>query len=617
MSYPNRNLEQNQSKAVPEDVFTDIDADAEQLGGHHKIPDDELNAIGRTMFDLPNSKDNHVIVLTPPDNISEIPSQALLRIISKKRHGEIDRKYVGIVVGGPFSEPDGLKADSPIMVTSNVRGGILMPNYHGRANVEILGEIMENGRLTPSRFRPLPNSSVFTLSDSETSNYLALQEGIQLGLVLGYEKLDFGISPHSKQVLPRHLGILGTTGGGKSTTVSRLINEFQKKDIATIVFDTEGEYTEIMEQTDDDTMLDLLHQRKLQPEGVKEVQILRLLGRGGTNETYEQQKEFSLSFDILSPYAVMEILELNDAQQTRYLEAYDAAKAVLAALDIFPSNANRNKDEKLQFELDELESGYPRLTLSKMYWIVRTIARIVNKEDDETIKDEEFKEKQKIFLETLKKRQYSSHISSWRKIQGALSKLLRLNIFDNSSTAPNYKSMTSPGQVTIIDLSDTTSPQVNNLVIAEILRGIQEQQEENYKKSQELGENPHRVMVMIEEAHEFLSRQRIQQMPTLFEQVAKIAKRGRKRWLGLVFITQLPQHLPDEVLALLNSYILHKIGDANTISTLKRSIGGVDEALWERVRNLAPGQAIVRIEGVSRPLMVAIDPTPCKLRMID
>jgi hypothetical protein len=603
-------------KPVPRGALAKNEEDGRLVGGEYIEPEDELTAIGRTMFDLPNSKDNHVIVLTPPDNIDEIPSQALLRVISKKRSGEIDRKYIGIVVGGPFSEPDGLKADSPIMVTANVRGGILMPNYHGRANVEILGEVMDNGKLMPPRFRPLPNSPVYSLSTNETANYLGIQEGIQLGLVLGYEELNFGIDPNKKMVLPRHLGILGTTGGGKSTTVSRLIDQFQKNNIATIVFDTEGEYTEIMHPTEDEIMIELLENRGMSPKGIENIQILRLVGREGTNEDYERQSEFSLSFDQLSPYSVMEILELNEAQQTRYLEAYDAAKQIMRQLGIYPRKDNESEEQRI-FELDELEDGYPSLSLSKMYWITRTIARIVAKEEDEEIRESDFSRKVDDFRQILKQRSYSSHPASWRKIQGALSKLLRLKIFDQAKKRPDYEIMTQPGQVTIIDLNDTTSPQINNLVIAELLRGIQEQQDKNYELSQNKNTELRRVMVLIEEAHEFLSRQRIQQMPTLFEQVAKIARRGRKRWLGMVFITQLPQHLPDEVLALINSYILHKIGDANTISTLKRSIGGIDEALWERVRNLAPGQAIVRIEGVSRPLMVAIDPTPCRLRMID
>jgi DNA helicase HerA-like ATPase len=149
------------------------------------------------------------------------------------------------------------------------------------------------------------------------------------------------------------------------------------------------------------------------------------------------------------------------------------------------------------------------------------------------------------------------------------------------------------------------------------LRGLHEQQNENYKTSEATGGQPRRVAVVIEEAHEFLSTERIKQMPVLFQQVARIARRGRKRWLGLVFVTQLPQHLPDEVLGLVNNYILHKIADANVISRLKRSVGGVDEGLWDRLSNLAPGQAIVSAASMARPLLVAIDPTPSKLRMVE
>jgi uncharacterized protein len=86
---------------------------------------------------------------------------------------------------------------------------------------------------------------------------------------------------------------------------------------------------------------------------------------------------------------------------------------------------------------------------------------------------------------------------------------------------------------------------------------------------------------------------------------------------ALVFVTQLPQHLPDEVLGLINNYILHKIADANVISRLKRSLGVVDSSLWERLPGLAPGQALVAMSSFARPLLVNINPTPCKLRMVE
>lgn len=125
------------------------------------------------------------------------------------------------------------------------------------------------------------------------------------------------------------------------------------------------------------------------------------------------------------------------------------------------------------------------------------------------------------------------------------------------------------------------------------------------------------VVIIIEEAHEFLSDARIKQMPVLFQQVARIAKRGRKRWLGLVFVTQLPQHLPSEVLGLINNYIVHKIADSGVVDRLKRSISGIDRTQWNMVSGLAPGQALVSLTSMTRPLLVSIDPTPCRLQLVE
>ncbi len=177
--------------------------------------------------------------------------------------------------------------------------------------------------------------------------------------------------------------------------------------------------------------------------------------------------------------------------------------------------------------------------------------------------------------------------------------------------------MLEPGRVYIVDLSDTDSPELNNLVITEVLRGIQKQQDAAYERFEKEGKPLTKVMIVIEEAHEFLSDSRISRMPLLFQQVSRIAKRGRKRWLSLVFVTQLPQHLPRELLSLINNYVLHKINDAATVNLLQKTIAGIDESLWSRLPALAPGQAICSFTHMARPLLVAIDPATAKLRMID
>jgi DNA helicase HerA-like ATPase len=599
-----------------QDNFMDrLEEEIDLAGGEFQDDEEYAGAVGRTMYDTPTSKDNTVTVLLPPDNLGKIPAQSLVRIKSRPiDKGGDGRQYLGAVVEGPFAEPDGLRADAPIVVTTTVRGATFMPRYHGRVQVEIIGEEVD-GMLLPPRFRPLPNSPVFPLGKEETEEKLKLVGEINLGLAVGYEEMLVAI-PVRKDVLPRHFGILGTTGGGKSTTVSGLIKEMSESGVAIIVFDTEGEYTQIMEPTTDPNMKAVLEKRGKQPSGVKNIGLYHLVGRETTNATFQENREFCLEYSNLSPYAVMEILGLNDAQQERFLKAYDIAKRAQMILGIYPAN-DEEKNELL--ELDEMERGYPRMTLQMMYDIVRYCADTVAEEQENTyLKTIEFHRNRDKISSIIEQANLPGHIWSWRKVQGSLARLLRLGIFDNPKVSiPDYESITQTGRVTIIDLSDTDSPQINNLVIAEILRGLLAQQEKNYETATANQIPIQKVMIVIEEAHEFLSAERVRQMPVLFQQVARIARRGRKRWLGLMFVTQLPQHLPDEILGLINNYILHKITDTNVISRLKRTVGGIEESLWNRLPNLAPGQAIVSMTSMSRPLLVAINPTPCKLRMID
>jgi hypothetical protein len=635
-------------RAVPDEVFEQINLDIEKIGGAWHLPEEYEGAVGRTMFDLPQSEDNTITILLPRAEIATAPSQSLIRIKSVPD----GRIYLGIVVRGPFAEPDGLRGDAPIMITTAVRGGIFMPRFHGRVQVELLGEQLPNGSLIPPRLRPLPNSPIFVLDSDQTATTLNLGGDIPLGVPVGYENITAAIPSDKKFVLPCHVGILGTTGGGKSTTVSGLISHFQEANMATIVIDTEGEYTQIYEPTQDPTMLSALKEREQQslkereqrqlssvqhryePRGVKQARVYHLFGHETTCSDKQPGRiiPFTLEFAQLSPHLATEILELNDAQEQRYLKADDIARRLLYELNVFPRKGN-DEDMRIWLELDDMERGYPKMTMQHMYDIVSACAKLVAGEQltsstADTGDTQGFrfyspdfgKEAAKVIAALHKakeSKELPGDVRSWRVIQGRLRQIIKMKVFDNNDAKPfNYVSLTIPGRVSIIDLSDTDDPRIRNLVIAELLRGIQAAQNEHYGSTRQ-GEQQHRTMVIIEEAHEFLSSERIKQMPLLFQQVAQIARRGRKRWLGLVFVTQLPQHLPDEVLGLINNYILHKISDANVIGRLKRSLGVIDDGLWQRLPNLAPGQALVTMSSFARPLLINIDPTPCKLGMIE
>jgi DNA helicase HerA-like ATPase len=259
------------------------------------------------------------------------------------------------------------------------------------------------------------------------------------------------------------------------------------------------------------------------------------------------------------------------------------------------------------------------MRLEHLYDVVQYVAARVAKDPSPAVRHAQFTPRADEVARTIDQETHgASSVASWRAVQGRLGRLRRLNVFDNVRAKPiDYRDLLEPGRVAIVDLSDTDSPAVNNLVIADLLRGVQQAQDAAFAAAEKRGARVTPVEIVIEEAHEFLSAQRIAKMPVLAQQVARIARRGRKRWLGLIFVTQLPQHLPDEVFGLCNNFVLHKVNDPAVVNRLRRTVGGIDESLWQRLPALAPGQAVVSLAHMARPLLAAIDPAPCRLRMTE
>jgi uncharacterized protein len=549
------------------DVPTTLSDEIAAAGGP-AVPDPLLkDAVGKTLFDLPGSTDLSVTVLLPNEHLHKAPAQSLVRIVSRTD----GKKYLGVVTAGPFAEPDGLRGDSPMLQAVATHNGDYLPPYHGRIQVSILGEELADKSLTPPRLRPLPNSPVFVLDDSESAAVLKCDGDVRLGLAAGHEGVVVGVPSEAKSIFPRHTAILGTTGGGKSNTVAGLVKGATDAGMAVVLLDVEGEYTRLHEANSDKKMSAALTGRGLEAAGVKEerMAVYHLVGRDTSNPSHPHRKEFSLQFAWLSPYQVFEILGLSEAQQERFLRAYDITKEVMRELEIFPAKGSAEQ-EQMVVELYEFERGYPRMTLRMLMDVVAACLERADsgggskkkkrgqaEEDEEEGDEYRVEVRSKAFdtpkgVAAIRKRIHAANppknAISWRGLMGRLGRLNRLKVFHEDADGPKpvtYSTLLKPGALSVFDLSDSGYSELNNLVIADLLRGIQSAQDEAYEKfEKQNAAKPPRVLIVIEEAHEFLSEERIDKTPILFQQVARIAKRGRKRWLGLCFVTQLPAHLP-------------------------------------------------------------------------
>lgn len=599
---------------------------ANENGGAYQEPDAYRGSVARTMFDRPGSEDGTVTALVPEDCIGDIPREAYVRIPSiNPRTNEVEAEYLGVVASGPFAEPDALSAHASTLVVAAANRAVLTPRYHGIAEIEIFGE-RADGLVIPPVKRPCPNSPVFLLRDDDVKAVLGLNvppddKPVRLGLLGGRETLPVEVPAAKKSVLYKHVAILGTTGGGKSTTVSGAIMHFSEAGNAVVVFDIEGEYTTMNGPTENPQMLAALTKRQLKPKGAANTRLFCLAGRTPANPDHPNIRRFKIAFDELSPTVLAEVLDLSEPQERRLMDAYEICRVTMDALKIYPATPQEVQES---LDIDELVRGWPKMTIDMMIDAVSAAITSIDGDLSAYKAKSAFAGHEDKLIQVLKARKIEKDVRSWLAIAKRLWRMKKANVFSNNrNESINVDDLLSPGTVSIIDLSDMDGPYLRNLVIAQMLRTLQERQDELYTKREEAIRDDReppaltRVNIFIEEAHEFLSAQRIKQMPNLFDQVARIARRGRKRYLGLVFVTQLPSHLPDEVLGLVNNWIIHKLTDTGVVNRLRKVVPGVNEATWNTLPNLAPGQALCSFTHLARPVMTSIDPSPCQLRMVD
>src|SRR5439155_11297214 len=119
--------------------------------------------------------------------------------------------------------------------------------------------------------------------------------------------------------------------------------------------------------------------------------------------------------------------------------------------------------------------------------------------------------------------------------------------------------MLFPGRVTVIDVS-VANDTVQNLVTADLLRKA-------FAYKLVHPEAPPTILV-IEEAHSFISREKAHTMHATLQMLRNVTRRGRKRWLATVFVSQQPGHLPAEIFELCNTRIVHTLRSMHNLDAL-------------------------------------------------
>lgn len=593
-----------------------VDQAIEQL---NSIPENEEltrraaeaeGAIAFIHFDPSAMKSNVAQALVHSNDLMKVHRGLYVYIKSARD----ERGYVGRVVEGPFYNPDALKRDStPVqfIILNQGQGKVLaVPEYHGWVQIEILGE-ERDGTLSGAMRRPHPASPVLPYDSEMMTGMLNLSGNIRMGMLDNYENVLVQVDGNNKGVVPRNWLTVGTIGSGKTNTCQVFIEETLAAGYAQVVVDPEGEFIFMDESSGAQNIEEDLKRFGRVPRGVKSITVYRPpLSESKRNDAVE----FSVPFDSLSPEIIMEITEMSTAQQTRFTFLYEQAIQI--------ARKKKGGGQAMESEDIDLSMGYPGITLN---WLLKMLdqefqyynwkrehratkpkrkASAIEEADESEVENELKIYCHKYHLEPLIQDQ--TDVASYGALRKKLRELQMMRIFDRKDAPPlDMHRLSEPGHLSVIDMSDSREQQVVNIVIADLLARMY-----HYKmKLSEEENSKRRVFLTIEEAHGFVSREKQTRMEQTLDQLRRIARRGRKRWLALHFVTQSPQHLPSELFELANNKIIHQTTGTENLRVLKAAAGTVNEAIWEDVPSLGRGRAIIVSSQYPHPIIVQIRPT--------
>jgi DNA helicase HerA-like ATPase len=163
--------------------------------------------------------------------------------------------------------------------------------------------------------------------------------------------------------------------------------------------------------------------------------------------------------------------------------------------------------------------------------------------------------------------------------------------------------MLTPGRVTVLDVS-VANETVKNLATADLLRKV--------FADKVLRADAPPTLVVIEEAHSFISKEKALTMQATLEMLRNVTRRGRKRWLATAFVSQQTGHLPPEIFELCNTRMVHNLRSMHNLDALMATTGDIAGELWARCPLLGTGECIVSSPQLNRPAVVSMRPAASK-----
>lgn len=381
-----------------------------------------------------------------------------------------------------------------------------------------------------------------------------------------------------EKLFGRHLAILGSTGGGKSWTTARIIEECLAYKSKMILLDATGEY------------------KNLGSDYIKHIHLGNPVNPSDSSEECNMPPTSFIETDFIALFE-----PAGKVQGPKLREAIKSLRLASLCSEMFPdgyikkinqTKANYNsalEKENVASKIDDPTTPF-------------NVSKIARQIEEECVYESGYGDPAKWGKED---GNYSYCLSLITRINGVLCSTAFECVFKRTEKESLIKEiedfLLSEKKLLRIDLSGIPFEYKAREIIANVIgRYLLNKARNGTFKSKPL-------IVFLDEAHNFLGK-----LLGGEDTVAKldafelIAKEGRKFGLNICLATQRPRDITEGVLSQIGTMIVHRLTNDRDREVVERACGEIDRAAAAFLPNLKPGEAALIGNDFPIPLTIQI-----------
>ena len=392
--------------------------------------------------------------------------------------------------------------------------------------------------------------------------------------------LESKVAIKPEKLFGRHLAILGSTGGGKSWTTARIIEECLKFDSKLILFDATSEY------------------RKFESDTIKHLHLSEPINKA------DESTECSLpptSFQESDFIALFE--PAGKVQGPKFREAIKSLRLAKLCSDKFPDGfvMKVNQDKETYNQAIYESNNLSQMDNPSTPFDVNLLARQI---EQECVWPDGYKDTSKWGKED---GNFSHCLSLVARINGILSSPALCCVFKDkglSSLISMIEEFIKDDNQKLLrlDLSGISFEYKAREIISNVIgrHFLNQARNNSFVKSP--------LLIFLDEAHNFIGKQ-IGGEDTVakLDSFELIAKEGRKFGLNICLATQRPRDITEGVLSQVGTMIVHRLTNDRDREIVEKACGEIDKAASSFLPNLKPGEAVIIGNDFPIPLTIQIN----------